>query len=291
MHHPNQSVAIPAGAANLAQAYADQKRKALVTAIVIACMALLAFMGLAASGAFKPLAVNATNPGVKVLQAEGSLPPSGPLNIVANNAGPVLETPATAPAGMPPDVRAWLEHLHQTEIKRVDTTKDMLGDAVVEQAKQGVVGGVDSMQDILNGIDDPNSETTPPTAALERMVKGMHDKYALLIDYFDGPNPPCPEECQPIKAAYDHVLNETTGELGDLADDLSVGDMASTNDMAAKAKKLEGTKGQSSGQIDAYGSKTDRLVGEICAKYNTAKWFEVSADISAGGALGVGGGL
>jgi len=46
-------------------------------------------------------------------------------------------------------------------------------------------------------------------------------------------------------------------------------------------------KGESAEGIDAAGAKTDRLVGEICDKYKTKKWFSIDKDIGAGGALAV----
>jgi hypothetical protein len=172
---------------------------------------------------------------------------------------------------MPQDIYDWLEHLHQTELACVQITNGEISQGMVEKEKLSVGGGVDAVKDALNGIDDPNSQLHSPTEGLAKMIKQMHDSTADLLTKFDAI--PAPSECIPIQAAYDQALSETASELGDLGDHLAAGDI----------DKLMSMKGVSAAGIDSARAKADRLVGEICSRYDTRRWFTIDKDIAPGG--------
>jgi len=253
--------------------YAGQKKRDLVWYAVIAlCVILGAVFG--AGKALSGILVKGGTPDSKNLLANGSLKNNRDLEVGGSTGPPVTQVQATRVV-MPDDIRNWLEHLHQTEIARVKVTNGGIVDSMVEKEKLSVNGGADAIKDALNGIDDPSSELHSPTESLAKMLKKMHDDFADLQKQFDSM--PAPEECIPIQSAYDQALAETASELGDLADSLAAGDI----------NKLQGMKGESTEGIDVAGAKTDRLVGEICEKYNTKKWFDINKDIGPGGALAV----
>ncbi len=257
--------AIPTGAgpgqnsrATIGSAFEDDRRRRnKIAAAVIAGVLVLAIL---AGSAANLLQKNASIGDNSLLKKQAHVPP------------PVLEKTAEH-VTMPEDIRNWLEHLHQTEIARVDTTNKSIANARVEQAKDSVAGGAAGVQSALDGMDDPNSQLKSPVDDLARMIKGMHDQVFDLQKQFD--NYPAPNECIPIQAAYDQALGEEAAELGDLGDHLASGDVA----------KLQSMEGTSVAGIDAAGAKTDRLVGEICDKYNTKKWFSINKDIGPGGVL------
>lgn len=255
----------------LSQAFDAQRRRNRAAVGGAALLALVAaFFGLRATGLLK---IGASQPDGGNLKLHASAGPAALEKPGAISPAP-LEKPATV-ITMPDDIRKWLEHLHQCELKRVAVTTSALNQAMVEKEKLSVNGGADAVQDALNGIDDPNSELHSPVDSLAAMIKKMHDDMADLQKLFDSY--PAPDECQPIQAAYDQAVGEERDELGDLADHLAANDM----------EKIQSMKGMSNSGIDAAGAKTDRLVGEICDKYNTKKWFSINKDIGGAGVLSI----
>ena len=180
------------------------------------------------------------------------------------------------PPEMPEDIYKWLEHLRKTEEKRVDITMGQLTTAYTEKEKAQLEGGVDALKDLLNGIDNPDSELHSPSEKLAHVLKKMHDDTVELGKFFDSDPPP--KECVPIRDAYDQALIETAGQMGDIADHLASGDV----------EKLLKMEGKSASSIDTAGTKTDRLVGEICDKYHRRRWFTITADIKSSPLFGSG---
>lgn len=265
---PHAAVNIPSG--SVSQAFNIQrKRNNIILAICAAVAGLLGiFFGLRAAG----LLQLGQKTGVPVLTAKGSNG-NAVMQQVASG-GPAVTQQKEQIISMPDDIREWLEHLRKTEEKRVHLTQGQLTDALVEKTKGSIAGGADAVQALANGIDDPNSEMKPPTEGLARLLKKMHDDCVGLTEHFDSVKPP--EECVPIRNAYDQALNETSGELGDIADHLAAGDI----------DRLLKMKGQSKANIDSPAKTTDRLVGEICEKYHTRRWFSIQSDIGTSGLFG-----
>ena len=269
-----QPVAVAAAPGSpVSQTFENQKRKDMIWIAVIVVFVILG-AALGAGKALKDLILPGGTPDSKNVVAKGTLNPNRNIE-VAGSTGPAITQQQATRVVMPDDIRDWLEHLHQTEIARVKLTTDQLTQGLVEKEKLSVNGGADAIKDLLNGIDDPNSEMHSPTEALGKMLKKMHDDCADIQKKFD--EYPAPPECIPIQSAYDQALSETAAELGDLSDALAAGDIS----------KLQSMKGESAEGIDTAGAKTDRLVGEICDKYNTKKWFSINKDIAPGGALEV----
>jgi hypothetical protein len=187
-----------------------------------------------------------------------------------------LEATDKVPPGMPDDIYKWLEHLRISEEKRNEVTISHLTTAYTEKEKAQLEGGVDAVKDLLNGIDDPNSEMHPPTEKLGQVLKQMHDDVRQVQVFFDSMPPP--QECIPIRDAYDQALTEEAAQMGDIGDHLASGDI----------EKLLKMEGKSAAGIDSAGAKTDRLVGEICDKYNKRRWFSIASDIKSTSIFGSG---
>lgn len=266
--------------------FQQQKRRTTLIAILVGLVCVLFAGGLTlkSMGFFGQ---NGRGPGGSSLTAKGSLPgdgtlyatgsrPDGTLMAVGQGPGSTLTTPAKSDLEMPDDIYKWLEHLRKTEEKRVDITMGQLTTAYTEKEKSQLAGGVDAIKDLLNGIDDPNSEMHPPTEKLAQVLKKMHDDTLDLLKFFDSYPPP--KECVPIRDAYDQALNETAGQLGDIADHLAAGDVD-------KLMKMEHTSAK---DIDSAGEKTDRMVGEICDKYHKRRWFSIASDIKSSPIFGSG---
>jgi hypothetical protein len=247
----------------------QRKRSRTIATIAVLAALIMLIAGFQMSGFLQKLGGNDAN---SLSKNAGAAPPS--LQKLGQTGPPTMDKTAERIV-MPDDIRDWLEHLHQTEIKRVDVTNAQMSQAMVERAKDNATGGYAGLESALNGIDDPNSQLKSPVDDLARMVKAMHDSIADIQKKFD--DYPTPSECVPIQAAYDQALNEEVSELGDLGDHLAANDVA----------KLQSMQGESNAGIDAAGAKTDRLVGEICEKYQTKKWFSINKDIGPGGALAI----
>jgi hypothetical protein len=251
-----------------------QRKKSALAAIVFGAIALLgaAGFGLKAMGV---IGENQKLPEDPALAAKAKLPGT---ELVAMGKTPEAPLAAVSekPAEMPDDIYQWLEHLRKTEEKRNAITMSQLTTAYTEKEKSQVQGGVDALKDLLNGIDDPNSEIHSPTDKLGEILKKMHDECHDVLVFFDSVEPPA--ECVPIKNAYDQALNEEAAQMGDIADHLAAGDVE-------KLLKMEGKSAQG---IDSAGQKTDRLVGEICDKYHKRRWFNIASDIKSSPIFGSG---
>ncbi len=269
---PAGAGSVPAG--NLSAAFDQQRRRTTVIAIALGVLAAVCAVGFGLKS-LGFLGENAKTPEEAALIAKSKLPGAA-LVAVGRTPDVPLAAVATAPAEMPDDIYQWLEHLRKSEEKRAEITMSQLTTAYTEKEKSQVAGGVDALKDLLNGIDDPNSELHSPTEKLGQVIKQMHDQCHDVLVYFDSVKPP--EECVAIKNAYDQALNEEAAQMGDIADHLAAGDM----------EKLLKMEGKSASGIDSAGEKTDRLVGEICDKYHKRRWFNIATDIKSSPIFGSG---
>ncbi len=271
---------MPAGTPGISAAYDAQRKKTTGIAIAAGLVALLlaTFVTLNATGV---LGAKGNRADDRVLVAQGQRPDGTILQAQGERGAPVMQRSAevVAPVKMPGNIYDWLKHLEKCEAERIAVTTGQVGEAMTEQAKLKATGGVDAIQDALNGIDDPNAQLRSPTEGLARLLKMMHDQTMQVQQRFQAVPPPA--ECGPIAAAYTQALNETAAQMGEIGDHLAAGDV----------QKLLTMKGKSNEGIDSAGKRTDRLVGEICNKYNTAKWFSVSGDILPGGIFGASSGF
>lgn len=275
---PTPNAGIPAHAgpsSSISNAFEEQKRRNMMIAIALGCVAAL-FAGGFALKSMGLLFANGQKPDDSVLTAQGKLPGNGALVAVGNTPPPILEVGAVKPAEMPDDIYKWLEHLRISEEKRAEITMSQLTTAYTEKEKSQLAGGVDALKDALNGIDDPNSELHSPTEKLATVLKQMHDQVRDVQGFFESVPPP--KECVPIRDAYDQALTEEAGQMGDIADHMATGDI----------EKLLKMEGKSAKGIDSAGAKTDRLVGEICDKYHKRRWFSIESDFKSSPIFGSG---
>ncbi len=262
--------------ANLANAFELQRRRSMITVVVLACIAALIAGGMALRS-MGVIGLAGSTPDDRLLMAHGNRGPA-PLGAVGTTSGLPLQAAGQRDQGMPDDVYQWLEHLRMSEDKRNAITMDQLTTAYTEKEKSQLTGGVDALKDLLNGIDDPNSELHSPTEGLAKILKQMHDQVHDVQVFFDTEPPHCPDECIPIRDAYDQALTEEAAQMGDIADHLAAGDV----------EKLLKMEGKSASGIDSAGAKTDRLVGEICDKYHKRRWFDIASDIKSSPIFGSG---
>lgn len=272
---PAASMPMAAPGNNISRAFEQQNKRNMTIAIALGCLAALLAGGLAlkSMGAF---GADVRKPDANALFAQGRRPNNAALIAPGNAPASPLAAPGDKGIEMPDDIYNWLEHLRKSEEKRTEITISQLTTAYTEKEKSQVAGGVDALKDLLNGIDDPNSEMQPPTVGLAKIVKQMHDQCHDVLDYFDSMPPPT--ECIPIRDAYDQAVNEEVAQMGDIADHLAAGDVD-------KLLKMEGKSAQG---IDSAGEKTDRLVGEICDKYHKRRWFTIASDIKSSPLFGSG---
>lgn len=259
---------------NVGSDFDQQRRKTTIIAVAIGLIATL-FAGGVAMKSMGLIGASGQTPEEKLLQAQGKVP-DAPLFAVGKTPTPPLQAVGEKPAEMPDDIYKWLEHLRKSEEKRTEITMSQLTTAYTEKEKSQLAGGVDTLKNLLNGIDDPNSEMHPPTEKLASVLKAMHDQCREVQDFFDSMPPPA--ECVPIRDAYDQALTEEAGQMGDIADHIAAGDVE-------KLLKMEGKSAQG---IDSAGAKTDRLVGEICDKYHKRRWFDIATDIKSSPIFGSG---
>lgn len=190
---------------------------------------------------------------------------------------------------MPQEVREWLLHLERTESERNRMTKAQLGSVLGMMTGFGGGGSLEALaNEALTGEEATVQEYDPSkreraqgeTAAIRKSWKDLNA-------YFNSKQPPA--ECVPIKNAYEQCLGETSAMMLDILGQLEKAE----SDPQAALNGLISMMGTSEGKIDVAAKQTDGMVGQICHKYDTWKWFSISGDIGGGlGALGgLGGGL
>ena len=210
--------------------------------------------------------------GLALLMARGKNPP---LQATGTGAAP---PPLTATATtMPPDIRAWLDHLRETEDRKNKLVSDQTAVVMTEYTKLNGLGAAAGALD-SNGNLDPENMKSPSEAEAQKM-KDLRPAWGELIQFFESMPPP--PECTSLAHTYDSALDEIRGEMGDVVDIVN----QSQDNSDQSLKSLMGLQGKST-PIDGHLSLADKMVGEICDKYNTARWFSIRAD--AGSPLSLG---
>jgi len=188
-----------------------------------------------------------------------------------------------APAGMPDDVREWLEHLRITEGKREQLASRQVSEAV-SMLFSMVGGNLGSVRGALEGGDGqelPRNPEGPQQVAQD--TSRMKNDWGQLSRFFNSKTPPA--ECLALARTYSQVVNETANMIQEIVSIVAnVGD----NPMGAVAR-LQSMAGTSASRIDAAADKADRSVAEICGRYKTDKWFSIRKDFgeNALGKLGM----
>ncbi|MEZ0325985.1 MAG: hypothetical protein ACAH95_08755 [Fimbriimonas sp.] len=269
---------MPASAASLSQAYADQKRRTAMIVGIVAIIAILAAATVALTRGGRSLGAGAGQ-NAPVLNAQGQTPDGNILAAVGNQGPAVLNKEEKAPEKMPQDVFDWLKHLERCEKMKVEIAGDQAAELSVFMTKFGALGAGMGM---FNPYDQASEEG--PDQAPGQYTKGkvldLRPKWTELIGYFRSKTPP--EECRTMAGDFDRALSEIPGMMGDVGDILNSADA----DPAAAMKLAKKLQNSSYSDIDRYFARTDEKLGQICKKYNTNKWFNVASDVMGGGMLG-----
>lgn len=247
----------------------------------IALVALLTALGVGLSGILRSVG-RAAPSGITAQRAEA--PPPSLLEVEAE---PKAGITRREQIGMPPETRAWLEHLERVEKQRRDLSLKQIGSFMATMTTLQVAGIQDALKDVMGGDASELDNTAKQSSAdnVHKEVEAARDDWRQLRELFESKPPP--SECIPLKAQYEVALRETSGMMMDLMDAL---DRAmSSNDpeeMKKVVSELYGMKGKSA-PIDEAGGATDTLLGDLCRKYETRKWFSIARDIGGGGMLGL----
>lgn len=212
------------------------------------------------------------------LQAEGAMSTPGTLQAQGSTGPPTLPVEASHRV-MPDDVRRWLEHLERIEKRRVSMSETHLAQAMGMMVALQAGGSIESLQSLLQGEVEGAPPTPSPVETTTRDIDAMRVEWNALTDDFNSVSPP--QECLPIRNAYDQVVRETGAMIMDILDTVGQAEQDRTSALA----KLMGMQGRSESRIGEPASKTDRLIQEVCDKYDTRKWFSVTRDVGGGGLL------
>lgn len=256
--------------------------KPWLTGVLAAAGIIIATLGtLSATGALRAFFGGGTNAlkaegagGSNALSAEGAL---GSDLLKARGSG---TTPPLSARGerryMPDDIRRWLEHLERIERTRGELCISQISSAMVDKMGLGSGASLDMAKKILA---NPDEDPTPPDKEMAESNKKHDIGWADLEADFHSLPPPA--ECVPIRDKYQQTLDETRAMIDEITGHL---ENAAENPQAA-IEALQRMIGTSSGRIDKNGIETDRLIGDICARYDTPKWFSINGDFG-GGTLG-----
>lgn len=173
--------------------------------------------------------------------------------------------------GMPPAIRAYLEHVERTERQRSRITQAHL--AALMTMLAGFTGGVD-VQGLLSGeVDVPDNSQAPNQLA--GRANDLRGQWSRLVQGFQSVSPP--PECVTLRNQYDLAMRETGAMMGDIVKVVE----RSGHDPQAALNTLFGMQNQS-GHIDQAAKAADAEVQTLCARYGTHKWFSIMADLGGG---------
>lgn len=213
------------------------------------------------------------------LQAAGPKPP------------PVLqrEAPATTPTlpvanqrkEMPADVRAWLEHLERIE-KKKNALHIQQSTEIKTVASLGMVGQMKDIMKSLFGDESPIDTSSNPQSgtSFTEIATRVQGEWNALRTEFNTLPPPA--ECRELHASYDGALAQVGGIVGDMLrmlGSITPDNAANMQDIRTRLREIDARHAQ---YIDQPLKNADRMLGEICGRYDVAKWFVISPDLPAG---------
>ncbi|MGV3618094.1 MAG: hypothetical protein ACO1SV_22440 [Fimbriimonas sp.] len=269
--------------ATLQSDFDAQRKRGTVIGLIIAALVLLgglifgikAFGGLSAQGGTPDQSLNARGKTPnRVLQANADQSPP-----VLNKSG---ERPT--PLTMPPDVLDWLKHLERCEAMKIEISGDQEGEMQLFLTKLSVLGADIGLQDPFDQSQDHEGDTSPDQYSKGKVLD-LRPRWEELITFFNSKRPPA--ECKPLADDFNQALSEIPGMAGDVADILN-GVATNPQDALEKARKMQN---KSFSAIDRPLMMADQKLGQICAKYNTNKWFNIKSGSGSGNILGRIGGL
>ena len=257
----------------------DAKRNLLPFAVGAVAALVAVLGGLMASGLLR----FGSGPSEAVLRVPAKPPPS----VLAKRDD--APEPGLAKTGikMPDDVRAWLEHLERIEKKKNELHAEQLSDASVTKMMLEGASGL-TVEDV-GTFSDPDASVPDPRASIEKTIKGMAEPWRDLEKEFMTTGPRIPSECQPLASAYDRALTDIPSWIDEISgmmmgfDPTAPNPQANVKDARAKGRDI---KGQHKLSVDASLANSDRMLADICRKYETAKWFDINTGTLAGSPLG-----
>ncbi|MBX3118116.1 MAG: hypothetical protein KF784_03560 [Fimbriimonadaceae bacterium] len=214
------------------------------------------------------------------LRAEGANGSSPLMRADGTPGGPVL--PSTDDRKlMPDDIRRWLEHLERIEQKRTDMTRDQLAAAMMQMTELQLGGSMADLQRLLDDTDEgvTTQENIDTAKQAVNTFEGNRRKWNRLNDEFLAVSPPA--ECVSLRNDYDKVLRETGAMILEIVKSVENAE----SDRQGALRTLMKLQGTSDSRIGRPARSSDRKLGDICSKYDTAKWFSITSDVG-GGMLG-----
>ena len=216
-------------------------------------------------------------PSVDSISAKADSRPTDALRVESNQQPTDTLSKDGSQIMMPDDIRKWLEHLERIENLRGEISRKQLARSLTMLTSLSVGASLDGIKELMaeeaTGGNYPSGEMPDsPAQDAQQDLKDFNDAWAALNQDFHSFPPPA--ECVPIRDQYDLVLNGTGSMIADI---YGMIDKASTDREGALAG-LMGMQGQSKNRIDVPAQKSDQLVQGICHRYQTLKWFKISAD-------------
>ena len=236
--------------------------------------------GLSAAGVLKLRSPDASGP----VLARNQDPSNSILPVPARDSDSIL--PATTPEQkrMPKDVRDWLEHLEKIEKQKQAIVAEQMDDLAVSMSgiQQKVLGMA------TEGLTDPESTGDPSAVVgdilpVEKISKEWKDLRARFNDYPPG----VPAECKELHDQFDGALMQVPGMVSDIN---AIAGNLFDPEKREKIRDLREIQKSNDEFIDKPLRKSDRLLGDICDKYDERKWFEIKVD-GGGGIMSMFGGM
>lgn len=254
------------------QAQRNENRNGAIVAIVAVILAIA--VGFGAKNLLSKFGTQAAGPSVEKMAKAPDMPSVAKTGTPPPQPNLAIEKDLKK---MPPEVREWLEHLAETERRRARLANQGMGKvmAMMPTAQMGMD------MTALKALAEGNTDAPEPKTSVDNIQESgqaVRKDWADLMAFFVSKQPPT--ECVPIANSYHHAVEETGAMIGDIMDSLN----KAKDDPQAALQALYGMQNTSK-SIDEYGKETDGKVGDICAKYETRKWFSIQADFGNSGLM------
>lgn len=250
----------------------------LVLAAVLVGLQAAGILRMGAGGNPKAVLTKPGEGGPPLLVAKGDS--SEPVMAAKSDSPPsTMPLHRDGPLRMPDDVRAWLEHLERIEKAKQELQRDEMDELMISFRQiEGLVTSK-AVEDLI----DPEKTGDPAAGVNDFLpIEKMTSDWKDLRRRFLETGPPCPDECVPLRNAFDGALSQVPGSLNDINE--IVGNLFDP-EKKSKIKDLREVQKSHREFIDKPLKESDRMVQQICDRYDTKKWFDIKVD--SGGILGV----
>ncbi|MCH8275094.1 MAG: hypothetical protein IH851_09920 [Armatimonadetes bacterium] len=171
-------------------------------------------------------------------------------------------------AAMPPDIRAWLEHL-----KRVDRRREALNR---ELAPKLINLALNLQPGVFSDEEELQSEANRRMNEAQTSIGGVTPGFQDLIRDFQSFAPP--QECRRIADEYNALLFGLTDMVQKVTKALEAKDLGSLYTML----------GSSYSQIDQRASNANVLVDHLCRRYREPNIYVLFVETQGGTGVGIG---